>query len=620
MSTHAQPVYFPSGEQTLFGWVHAAGEAPRSDLGVIICNPFGYETVCAYRSLRAFAESCAASGITALRFDYRGTGNSSDSPDPEDQVSAWCADIAAAVEFLQSSTGVRRVCLIGMRLGALLAARVAAGQAIDSLVAIAPVTSGSRYVRELRAFQASIAAAPVAGSAVNTGTAAAVAGQELQEFAGFPMTKASLDTLSRVDAARLTHAAATRTLILDRDDLPGARSWFTALETQGMNVQYQALPGFTGMVSTPHAAVIPTAMLDATMRWLQAQTAGAASTAATVTMPLEPEAGMRIRHDGVELAERAMFFDDDRRLFGIVTEPVNRPDNAVAGTEAVVLLNTGATAHIGPNRIHVELARRWAARGYLVLRFDLAGLGDSATRAGQETNQVYPADALEDVRRAIDFVMHRRPTRHVTLAGVCAGAYHGLRAAISGLPVNTVLCVNPLTFNWKQGSKLEDLQISEVVRNPGVYARNALSARHWAKLARGQVNLWRAVMVFLRRSWLSFEATLRDLCRRLHIHLPNDLGWNLQAVTARGVRVVFFFARQDAGLELLRLEAGSTLKKLGARCPVHVIEGADHIFSQRQTRSQLIELLNAELTRRSAQEPQQSPADGNRRGHCPSFS
>jgi alpha-beta hydrolase superfamily lysophospholipase len=592
-------VYFPSGQHTLFGWIHPARGPAASDLGIVICNPFGYETICAHKSLLAFAEACAATGVSALRFDYRGTGDSSSTGGEEDQISAWCEDIRAAIEFLQRTCSVRRICLLGVRLGALLATRVAAQHNVDSLIAVAPVVSGKRYLRELRAFQATASAGGEGGAGSDAASADDPDGG--MEVAGFPLFQSSLGSLKQLDVSKLPDGPKVAALIVDRDDLPGTSSWSASLASKGVDVQYTALPGFSQMVSTPHESVVPVAIVDAVSQWLRRHvvTAPMANQASPldvlnspVDIPNEPR--MRMKHDsGVELVERAVSLDREGVLFGIVTEPAARADRAEA--YGVILLNTGATSHVGPNRMYVELCRRWAARGYVALRFDLAGLGDSAARAGEKANQVYPPGALDDVRRAIDFMRERLHTRNITLAGVCAGAYHGLRSAVAGLPVNTVLLVNPLTFYWKQGSTLSDLQISEVVRNPGVYARNAFSSRHWLKLVRGRVNLWRAGKVFFRRGWLSVESALRNLCRALRLPLPDDLGWDLKGVTARGVRVVFVFARGDAGHQLLRLQGGSSVARLGDSCRIHVINHADHIFTQRPARGQLMDLLSDEL-------------------------
>jgi pimeloyl-ACP methyl ester carboxylesterase len=306
---------------------------------------------------------------------------------------------------------------------------------------------------------------------------------------------------------------------------------------------------------------------------------------------------MRVRSDnGVGLTERAVFIDANHSLFAIVTEPTDRSIGPDTSGHAIVLLNTGATNRMGPNRMYVDWARLWAARGYVVLRLDLAGLGDSESAPGEEANQVYPPGAVYDISVAIEFLRRRRGIRDVTLAGVCAGAYHALHSARAGLPVKTLLMINPLTFYWKQGSQLGDLQISEVVRNPGVYSENARSLKKWHKLVSGNVNLKRVAMVFVRRAWMTLDSVGRNVCRSLGIQIANDLGWDLQDVAARGVRMVFLFARFDGGHELLKIQGGSVPQRLGDRCRVHVIENADHIFTQRRARAQLLNLLSQELT------------------------
>ncbi|MEJ1963839.1 MAG: hypothetical protein WDO56_20700 [Gammaproteobacteria bacterium] len=144
---------------------------------------------------------------------------------------------------------------------------------------------------------------------------------------------------------------------------------------------------------------------------------------------------------------------------------------------------------------------------------------------------------------------------------------------------------------------MNDLQIGEVMRNPGVYLDHAFSLKHWAKLLRGRVNVWRVVTVFPRRAWLAVDSRLRNLCRKLRIRLPNDLGRDLQAVAERGIRIVFFFARSDTGPELLKVQGGSVVNSLGDRCRVHMFDDADHIFSQRGARMRLQQLMSNELPR-----------------------
>jgi hypothetical protein len=111
----------------------------------------------------------------------------------------------------------------------------------------------------------------------------------------------------------------------------------------------------------------------------------------------------------------------------------------------------------------------------------------------------------------------------------------------------------------------------------------------------GRADVRRIASVHLRHAWFTFTSILRDVARRLRIRVPQDLGRELQEVTARGVQVVFVFSRGEVGIELLKLQAGSSVERIRDRCRVHIIDGADHIFSQRIPRQQLENILSEEL-------------------------
>ena len=53
------------------------------------------------------------------------------------------------------------------------------------------------------------------------------------------------------------------------------------------------------------------------------------------------------------------------------------------------------------------IARSWTRNSYVVLRMDLAGLGDSSARPGRPDNEVYPPAAIDDIRVAIEFTRAR---------------------------------------------------------------------------------------------------------------------------------------------------------------------------------------------------------------------
>ena len=250
-------------------------------------------------------------------------------------------------------------------------------------------------------------------------------------------------------------------------------------------------------------------------------------------------------------------------------------------------------SHVGASGINVSLARRWARRGYVVLRMDFAGLGDSSVRPGLPKNDIFPLAAVADMRAAIEFMQTSYAANDVSLVGLCSGAYHALRGAVAGLPVTRILMINPLYY-FHDDTSLEDVQQAEVVRDSSAYRNRIFSLNTWTRLLTGRVDILFILKSYRHRLIAAFKSAMRDLARRLRIRLPRDLGWELEDVAARGVGVAFVFARGEPGINLLHLQAGPPAGPLGERYRVHVIEG-DHVFSKSGSREQLAQILSDEL-------------------------
>ena len=594
-----EPLYFASEGRQLFGWLHHSAQERTATTALVICQPFGYEAVCGHRCVRAFARAAAASGVPTLRFDYLGTGDSEDIDPHADQIEVWTRDVIAAVAEARRRTGAEQVCLLGFRMGALLAVLAARRcKEVRALILVAPVVSGPRYLRELRTARlAALLQSESEESHPPGGPTAAEASLEEGsiEVSGFPLSAAAVAALGRLDLMNAGAPQVAEALVIDRTDLPMAREWTEAIARLGVHTRYVALQGFVEMMMTASQfAVVPEAMIATLRDWLQRFHAPARARAAERTPIAAPPPVLSIAVAGLpgdNLTERPVAFGAGGSLFGVVTEP----RAGEVRRRGVILLNAGADYHIGASRIYVSLARRWAARGYVVLRMDFAGIGDSHTRRGRPENEVFPPAALEDIQCAIDLLRSDYRVGDITLAGLCSGAYHSLRAAVAGAPVNRILLVNPQIFFWKEGATLEDIQLVEVVRSPGAYRERLVSAVHWRKLLSGQVDVWRILKVSAHRLRLALQSASQEVARRLDIRLPHDLGSELEEIGARGVRMVMVFARGEPGIDLLRLQGGSSIKRLGERCRIHIISSADHTFSRMGPRAALEEILSNEL-------------------------
>jgi pimeloyl-ACP methyl ester carboxylesterase len=135
---------------------------------------------------------------------------------------------------------------------------------------------------------------------------------------------------------------------------------------------------------------------------------------------------------------------DDSGGFGILTGP----DGPAMGP-AVVLFNAGLTHRSGPQRFHVELARRLALRGFTVFRFDMPGVGDAAMEQAMT-----PRDA---VARVFDVLQRVAGVDGFVVGGTCSAADLGWRTAVADPRVRGLLLIDPMAVRgrWYRIGRLQ---------------------------------------------------------------------------------------------------------------------------------------------------------------------
>jgi alpha-beta hydrolase superfamily lysophospholipase len=596
--------YFQSLSAPLFAWLHRGTLGAHNGHGVVLCPPLGHEQIHSHRAFRHLAEALASAGFPVLRFDYHGTGDSAGNDEDPDRVATWLQNIRDAVAWMRQQLGCKYVTLIGVRLGAALATLACTDGAVDQLVLWAPIVSGRRYVRELRALS-SVGSQPTAGPSYEF------------EAAGFALTSQTIADLNRVDLLD-THPKCAQALVVGRDDLPEdaqLRRHFTAL---GIQFDQIIRPGYADMMAEPHKTLVPQAAIDSIVTWLCEQTSAedtvtrpsslACNCVPTPLLPSQTSLPLPVDEPLASplalVREHAYHISTDPMLFGIMSEPEVgcHPDLPL-----IVLLNAGSAYRAGPNRLYVQLSRDLSGRGFRCLRMDLCGLGDSVTCNSPTENDPYSAEAFRDIDLAIKKLVASFDIKRIILVGLCSGAYAAFQSAAQMATSVLVECllINPLTFFWKQGmsvnaSSTKDLRVLHY------YITSASRPTKWMRLlvGRSTIGVHGAARVLhrwwqLRRQNIERTPIGSVASNDIHPSHPDreDVARDLDRIVSRGRKLTFFFSDSDPGYWILQMTAKHKVAQAhrSGHIKFFTVKDADHTFSCRKPRLSLIRALSRYL-------------------------
>ena len=579
-----QPIQFGHAESALFGLYHPPVGPPRS-AGVVVCNPIGDDDIRAHRTLRHLAIALAAAGFPTLRFDFRGTGDSSGSERDPGCAASWPGDVRAAARELRRRSGAEKVVVVGLRLGATLAA-IAASRGledadVDGLVLWHPFIGGAAFVDEsTKRHRMHELLEPHSFAAVPAGWSGGG-----REALGFLLTPDTVAMLEGVDLLKLTRPPAPRILVIGASGMSSDEKLVAHLLALGTDAQYRHLPGHKFLVQIPHRSEVPTPVLDEIVRWLLAR---------------YPEQQMRkLLAGGTEAfryGEEPVVFGRSHPLVGVLVHPPK--ERTDPKRPAIVMSNAGAVHRIGPHRFYVPMARRWAALGFWVLRLDLSGIGDSPAAPGCPENLTYPRDGLADLTSAMDFLAEKAGVRTFVVFGHCSGGDLAYQTALRDPRVKGALMLNPRTFC------VNDLAMIESYKNARYYQRSALRAASWKKALRGDVDLRRAASLVLPKFTDLVVRRARALLAKQEQGADSeDVAANLRRLAERGVDTFLLASEKDPGVDFIDVRMGAAMRELTAVRGFrrHDFLGMDHTFTSLYAQERLSEVLTEHLSTRHLQ-------------------
>jgi alpha-beta hydrolase superfamily lysophospholipase len=543
----------------------------HSDCAVLFLSPWGFEEMCTRKLWRDLAERFARSGISSLRFDYPGTGDTPDDMEFPGDLPVWETAIEAAVAELHRLSGTSRLILVGHGLGATFAA-LNAGRLgpVEGAVMMAPVISGRFYLRELAAWSKMV------DDGLGLSDEQRIAGKV--SVAGLVMPAEIAAAVRGISIQNIETTPARAVLVVHRAARDSEAAFADRLESLGATVTRQVYAGYDDLVSNPTIARQPEAVAVAVADWV----AALASDAGTAVKPELPSAPAIVT--GGEFREEPLRFGPRHRLFGTLCLPKGERRGA-----AVVLLGTAYDRQAGWGRSATETARYLAANGVASMRFDAANVGDSPPVAGAPVQVLFSAGQQDDVRAAFD-LLAERGLGPAVLAGRCSGAYVAFRSSLDEKRCAGVVAINPFTFVWDEEENVEEA-LRYNPRSLGDYSKRALRADTFRRLVSGQIDIPRAAGNICRQLGSRAARSAPRIFWRLSKfgRLRHTVHASFGRLSERHIPMRLIYSETDVGLERYHAYFGAdgAAMKAYPNVSVEIVPGADHNMSPPEAKALL---------------------------------
>lgn len=601
MTLQRIPFYVEMGRDVLLAWCHLP-EQP-GDHAVLICPPVGHEFVNSYRGLRHLADGFARKGIPAFRMEYQGVGDSSGLDTDPNRVQKWLASIERVTNFIKDTCGVKRISLLGLRMGATLATIISKRIKVEALCLWEPVTEGRRYIREMLALQ-------------RTGeNADQHVDSTSLEGGGFLITRETMNDILALSMPQMTPSA-KHIFLFSSDDMPAPTGLIEEWSSRHIAFHHSSLPGYADMMALPHHSKVPAQAIEEITEAVLRANIPAIDIRCDSFLRLKDHQQARFdcytyglsakesmdAGGGFPVSE-SLCHIPDTPLFGILSLPLLRDAER---KPTVLLLNAGSVHRVGPNRNYVYLARQLLSLGFSVMRLDFLGLGDSLHPDPSLENNPYMPEALDNVRDVIAFLKNQHGANEIILMGLCSGAYASFQYALHSQEksIREIIPINPLTFYWHEGMSL-DVAPSNTYFEWNQYQESMRRKDKWMKVLRGEKNIPELVSTVVSVAKIKSKALAQPILNQMRRWMGatniEDLSHDLEQVTRRGKKIRFIFAVGDPGYQLLLDGAGKMVEKLLDKRSLHLefIPKANHNFSSHLGRIQLLKKINEHFSGQS---------------------
>lgn len=160
------------------------------------------------------------------------------------------------------------------------------------------------------------------------------------------------------------------------------------------------------------------------------------------------------------IREKIFTYGEHQHGIGVLSEPADPSSSPI-----IVLLNAGLSHRAEPYRLNVLLSRKLASLGYISLRVDLSGKGDSPARPNLVNRESVDLDWLF-IKSSLEKLYGSKP---LLIFGLCSGADNGIKICAKDDAVKGLVLLDPVSRRDPGFSKRD-------------FVRKATNANKWIRI------------------------------------------------------------------------------------------------------------------------------------------
>ncbi|MFZ5443720.1 MAG: alpha/beta hydrolase [Myxococcota bacterium] len=388
-----RPFFLSRGQHAL-AVMHHATSAPRGV--VVLAGPMTLERSHGYLTWVRWARTLAHNGYEVFRFDASGVGESTGDFHTR-TFDAWRDDLDAVVSHARHRGPVT---VIGLRLGALLGAKLFEAGRCDAFVAWEPPAGGRQMLMEMLRRKLAADLMELSGERRSREEyVKRLEGGELVEVEGYEWSRGLWQSAA---AFEFVAPKSERSLVLHLDGRDGVRI---------------PKPVFWGQsnVLVPELGEL----FERTCAFLDGLSLGPVTAA-------PPEADLTSRTPGA-VAQTTRELELLEGCVGTAHRPAERTSRL-----GLLWVNFGYVPRDGHGGLATQVCDVMAAHGVPGFRFDLPGLGDTPGPLLPDTQQFYPfvtsGGFAPIVARLVERLCEREQLDGLIFAGLCGGAINAIYA------------------------------------------------------------------------------------------------------------------------------------------------------------------------------------------------